>query len=96
MFRIREKKIKDESIKKPGDVSLFVYRVLCEMQLENYDEAFELVEYANDLTGGNSAEIYLVRGMLHNKSNNHDKATEDFDKAVSLNPTLGDIVRGML
>lgn len=90
------KKIKDESIKKPGNVSLFIYRVLCEMQLENYDEAFELLEYANDLTGGNSAEIYLVRGMLHNKLNNHDKATEDFDKAVSLNPALGHIVREML
>lgn len=89
-------KIKEDSIKNPGNISLFIYRVICEMEMENIDEAFELVEYVDSLTEGNVAEVYLVRGMLHNKIQNNDRAREDFEKAVSLNAALSNIVKEML
>lgn len=89
-------KIKEDSIKNPGNISLFIYRIICEMEMDNLDKAFELVEYVDSLTEGKLAEVYLVRGMLYNKTQNSDKAREDFEKAISLNAALSNIVKEMM
>ena len=92
-LNVANQKIKEESIKQPGNISLFLYRVMCEAELENYDEAFKLVEYITDLTGGNIGEIYLARGILYNKLLEFEKAKQDFDKAKSLNGALSYILK---
>ena len=92
-LNVANQKIKEESIKQPGNISLFLYRVMCETELENYEEAFKLVEYITDLTGGNIGEIYLARGILYNKLQEFEKAKQDFDKAKSLNGALSNIIK---
>ncbi len=91
-IKLANEEAKAESMKAPGKISLFVYRVLCEMQLENYDSALELADYALTLSDDNVAEIYMVRGMLYKKINENEKSRQDFDKAISLNAALKSFV----
>lgn len=88
--------IRMQCTKEPGNISLFVYRILCEVYLENYDEALELVNYALTLTDEKNGEIYLVRGIVHSKMGKMKESSEDFEMAKQHSDALGDLLKEVL
>ena len=89
-------RIVNACVNDPGNIELYIYRVLSEMQMQNYDSALEVADFAIQISEGKVAEIYLVRGLVYNKIGENDKANLDFEKAKNMNGMLSDIVQEVL
>lgn len=76
-----------DSIKNPGNITLYIYRALCEIYLKEYEKALELTDYAISLTDSNG-DLYYVRGLIYEKLDDTDNSIKDYEKAKELNSTL--------
>lgn len=85
-----------QSTKEPGNITLFLYRILCEVYLENYEVALELADYAMTLTDGRNGEIYLARGLVYNRMGDNKKSKDDLEKAKQYSDALGDLFKEVL
>lgn len=88
-------KIKMQSIKEPGNLSLFMYRILCETFLGNYELALELADYALEISEENS-EIYLARSVVYKMMNKKEESIADYEKAKKKNAQLADMFKEVL
>ena len=76
-----------ETLKKPAAVDIYLYRVMCLKDLEQYDKALELLEFIEGLSD-KIAEVYTLRADIYKKMGRKSLADENLEKAYKLKPEL--------
>ena len=90
-FYVANQKIKTQSVNEPENISLYMYRILCETFLENYNTAIELSNYAISLSEDD--DLYIVRGIVYKMMKEEEKSKVDFDKAEQSESQLANILK---
>ncbi len=78
------------TLKNPGAVDLYIYRCMCLRDLGDYDKAFELLEFIENLDTG-IAEIHTLRADIYDKLNNTVQAKIEREKAFKIKPELREL-----
>ena len=76
-----------ETLKKPAAIDIYLYRVMCLKDLEQYDKALELLEFIEGISD-KIAEVYTLRADIYNKMGRKSLADENLEKAYKLKPEL--------
>ena len=76
-----------ETLEKPAAVDIYLYRVMCLKDLEEYDKALELLEFIEEISD-KIAEIYTLRADIYDKTGRKSLADENRQKAYRLKPEL--------
>ena len=76
--------LKDESAVEKFELEVYVYRALCEVLLENYEAALEIMDFAEKITDSKNGEIYYIRSIIYKKMGNEEKAACDYETANKL------------
>ena len=72
-----------------GVLDLYIYRAICYRELKEYEKAHEMLDYVAAVDE-NIAEIYYVRHLIY-LDENDSRATEELNKAKSLDPQVAAI-----
>lgn len=76
-----------KTLEKPAAVDIYLYRVMCLKDLEEYDKALELLEFIEEISD-KIAEIYTLRADIYDKTGRKSLADENRQKAYRLKPEL--------
>ena len=75
------------SIRVPTFYEVYMYRLLCHKELEEYDKALELADYIENLYP-DKADAYAMRYAIYIDMGMTDKAEEQKEKVKLLNPNF--------
>lgn len=75
----------------PGYVQFYLYRAVCHKELNELNEAIELLDYIVSVAP-QLAEAYYLRGMIFAELGQNEKAASDNEKAVMLKPEITDLL----
>lgn len=80
------------TIKEPGNIEAYLFRVLCYKDTGDFEKAIELIDYVLNLD--DNAEAYLIRSTIYKEQGEMVKAKEDYEKAKKIRPLLdiGEII----
>lgn len=75
------------TLENPAAIDIYLYRVMCLKDLEDYDKALELSEF---ICGINEriAEVYTLRADIYRALGKSAQAKEEMEKAYKLKPDL--------
>ena len=78
------------TLKNPEAIDIYLYRVMCLKDSEEYDKALELLEFILGISE-NIAEVYTLRADIYRALGKATQAKEEMQKAYKLKPDLQDI-----
>jgi tetratricopeptide (TPR) repeat protein len=91
----KKKSEKEEYSNKKGTIKQYIYKSRKCLNKKQYKEALEMVDLAISI-GQNtiiSARAYCMRSKIHYAQNNFNKAIQDIEKAIELNPKYDELFR---
>ena len=94
-FEIAKQEITLALIDEPDNINLLVYRIMCEIYLNNLELAKELVDYAI-LLDEKCTYLHFIRGVIFRKMNEIEKSNEEFVKVKLENDILRELVSEVL
>ena len=77
----------------PEAFEAYLYRTMCLKDVGRYDEALELLDFMEQLTGGEIAEVYTIRADIYELTDKKALAKEEMEKAYGLKPQLREILQ---
>ena len=75
------------TLENPAALDIYLYRVMCERDLEEYDKALELLDFIEGITK-EIAEVYVLRADIYNTLGKKAQAESEMQKAYVLKPEL--------
>lgn len=78
------------TLKKPGALDIYLYRVMCLRDLGEYSKALELLDFVQGVNA-DIAEIYTVRASIYTEQGEETLAKRETEKACKLKPELKSI-----
>lgn len=78
------------TLKNPEAIDIYLYRVMCLKDSEEYDKALELLEFILGISE-NIAEVYTLRADIYKSLGKITQAKEEMEKAYKLKPDLRNI-----
>ncbi len=69
----------------------YLYRAMCLKDMEQYDGALELLEFMENLSAGEIAEIYTIRADIYKSTGRETQARGELEKAYALKPQLREV-----
>lgn len=75
------------TLENPAAIDIYLYRVMCLKDIEQYDDALELLEFIENLSN-EIAEVYTLRADIYNLSGKENLAKEELEKAYAIKPEL--------
>lgn len=71
----------------------YLYRAMCLKDIEQYDEALALLDFMEQLTDGEIAEVYTIRADIYELTDKKALAKQELEKAYQLKPQLKGILQ---
>ncbi len=75
------------TLKNPAAIDIYLYRVMCLKDLEDYDKALELLDFISGLSDA-IAEVHTLRADIYTIQGRKSLADEELQKAYSIKPEL--------
>lgn len=75
------------TLKKPEAIDIYLYRAMCLKDMEEYDKAFEILNFILDLNV-EIAEVHMLKGDIYRIQGRKSLASEEFDEAYKIKPEL--------
>ena len=75
------------TLKDPAAIDIYLYRVMCLKDLEEYDKALELADFILRLST-EIAEVYTLKSDIYRLTGKQALAKEELEKAFSIKPEL--------
>lgn len=86
-FRKLSKEFRKLTIESPGLSDVYMLRLLCHCQLEEYDKAFALADYLQGIAP-DAADGHAYRHLIYKQMGDEEKAAEELAEARKINPDL--------
>jgi|LSQX01.2.fsa_nt_gb tetratricopeptide (TPR) repeat protein len=90
MFKNAVEYLRKFSLKSPGNVDSYAFRILCLRELKQYDKALELADYLI-MVGNDTAETHTLRAAVLSDLGREDEAKAEKAKARSFGTILKDL-----
>lgn len=81
------KEFRKLTIENPGMSDLFMLRLLCHCQLEEYDQAFALADYLQNISP-DSADGHAYRHLIYKQMGNEEMSKKELEEAAKINPDI--------
>lgn len=75
------------TLENPAAIDVYLYRVMCMKDIEDYDKALELLDFIQGISE-NIAEVYTLRADIYHALGKSTQAKEEMEKAYKLKPDL--------
>lgn len=75
------------TIENPAAVDIYLYRVMCFKDMEEYDKAIELIDFIYDIAG-DLAELHTLKADIYKAQGKDSLAKEEMEKAFEIKPEL--------
>ncbi len=79
------------TLENPEAFEAYLYRAMCLKDMEQYDEALELLDFMEQLSDGQIAEVYTIRADLYKLMEKPTLQKEALEKAYKLKPELREL-----
>lgn len=86
-FRVLTKEFRKLTIEQPGMTDIYMLRLLCHCQLEEYEKAFALADYLEKVSP-DSADGHAYRALIYKQMGDTEKADAELAEARKINPDL--------
>lgn len=86
-FKELRTEFRKQSIQEPTFYELYMYRLLCHMEIGEFDKALQLADYIENLFPDRS-DAYALRSLVYTNMGKMAEAAEQRQKAKELNPNL--------
>lgn len=88
MFETLVKELRRITIDNPTLYEVYIYRLLCNIEVKNYEEALELADYLETLYP-EKADGHAFRYLVYKDMGDEKNAELEFEKAKKINPNIG-------
>lgn len=88
MFETLVKDLRRITIDNPTLYEVYIYRLLCDIEVKNYEEALELADYLETLYP-EKADGHAFRYLVYKDKGDEKNAELEFEKAKKANPNIG-------
>jgi tetratricopeptide (TPR) repeat protein len=78
------------TLENPAAIDIYLYRVMCLKDMEEYDKALELLDFIYGVSE-DIAEIYTLRADIYRILGKVEKSKEELQKAYKLKPELKEV-----
>ncbi len=75
------------TLKRPEAIDVYLYRAMCLKDLEEYDKAFEILDFILGLSL-EVAEVYMLKGEIYRIQGRKSLSEEELEKAYRIKPEL--------
>ena len=75
------------TLENPAAIDIYLYRVMCLKDMQDYDKALELLDFIGSINDG-IAEIYTLRADIYRALGKETQAKQELLKAYKLKPDL--------
>ena len=86
-FRHLSKEMRNMTIADPSLSEVFMLRILCHCQLEEFDAAFQLADYLQNVSP-DSADGHAYRHLIYKQMGDEEKSQKELELARQINPDL--------